>query len=114
MAAPRVPLGRTHQWAPGEAQSGQGIQFGADVFAQLKVLKDAETEGRIVVRRRVVQEFVVPAVDQQGTALDRCDGFLPLVTPREHAALDNTTAERAEESCTQIRQRLRHVRGLHD
>ena len=83
--------------------------MGADVLAQLKVLEEAEAKRLEVIRRGAMEEFVIPAIDQQLAFLDRAEGIFPLLTTRERAAFDDATAGKAQKSGMHVRQRLHHV-----
>ena len=58
-----------------------------------------------------MEKFVVPAVHEQRAFLDGTDGFFPLITPVQFAALDNAAAGKTQEARMQIRERLHHVRA---
>src|SRR5664280_2645941 len=49
----------------GHAAVDDGQRFGADVLAQLEKLKEAEAERLVVIRRRTMNKFIVPAVDEE-------------------------------------------------
>ena len=111
----RLKLVQRRQFAGVELAGHAAIQnrqrLRADVLAQLEELEKAQAKRLEIIRRRPVQKFIVPAVDEQLAIFDRTDGILPLVTPVQHAAFDDAAAGEPQEAGLQVREHLHHVRA---